>query len=162
MYNLRHIDPLCMSRGYVILIWNFSHRSTVYSGGYAIFWQHGSTVYDWWPWPMSTMSSVCDLSMGMSTSEFLYIWYSTDAWLFPGFRLSVLLVPNTHMQLTKSIGYHWFHPHTLGGILLPMILVIMMMYWWWCTPALHKNFLLRKNYFHLFQKTYFWRVFAGC
>jgi hypothetical protein len=33
MYNLRHIDPLCMFRGYVVLIENLSHRSTVYSGG---------------------------------------------------------------------------------------------------------------------------------
>ena len=30
IYNLWHIDPLCMSRGYVVLIWIFSHRSTVY------------------------------------------------------------------------------------------------------------------------------------
>jgi hypothetical protein len=26
-----HIDPLCMSRGYVVSIWIFLHRSTVYS-----------------------------------------------------------------------------------------------------------------------------------
>ena len=31
MYILRHIDPLCMVRGYVILITHLSHRSTVYS-----------------------------------------------------------------------------------------------------------------------------------
>ena len=36
MYILRHIDPLCMVRGYVVLIAHLSHRSTVYSGGYAI------------------------------------------------------------------------------------------------------------------------------
>jgi hypothetical protein len=36
LYDLRHIDPLCMFHGYVILIQNLSHRSTVYSGGYAI------------------------------------------------------------------------------------------------------------------------------
>jgi hypothetical protein len=54
--------------------------------------------------------------------------YDKHAWLFTGFRLGVLLVSDTHMQLTKSFGYHWFQPHTLGGILLPMILVIMMMY----------------------------------
>jgi hypothetical protein len=33
---------------------------------------------------MSIMSSVCDLSMGMPTSELIYI-YSADAWLFAGF-----------------------------------------------------------------------------
>jgi hypothetical protein len=36
MYYLRHIDPLCMFRGYVVLIENLSHRSTVYSGGCAM------------------------------------------------------------------------------------------------------------------------------
>jgi hypothetical protein len=45
-----------------------------------------------------------------------------------GFRLGVLLVSDTHMQFTKYFGCHWFCTHTLGGILLPMILVIMMMY----------------------------------
>jgi hypothetical protein len=36
MYILRHIDPLCMVRGYVVLITDLSHRSTVYFGGCAI------------------------------------------------------------------------------------------------------------------------------
>jgi hypothetical protein len=36
MYNLRHIDPLCMFRGYVVLIENLSHISTMYSGGCTI------------------------------------------------------------------------------------------------------------------------------
>jgi hypothetical protein len=36
MYYLRHIDPLCMFRGYVVLIQDLLHRSTVYSGGCAM------------------------------------------------------------------------------------------------------------------------------
>ena len=73
MYILRHIDPLCMVHGYVILISHFSHRSTVYSGGCAILWLHGSTVYDWWPCPLFLLSSVYDLSMGMPTSELIFM-----------------------------------------------------------------------------------------
>ena len=51
IHDLWHIDPLCMIRGYVILTENLSHRSTVYSSGCTMLWLHGSTVYDWWPWP---------------------------------------------------------------------------------------------------------------
>ena len=58
-----------------------------------------------------------------------YIWYSADAWMFAGLRLDVLLVFDTHIQLTKSIDCHWFHSQTLGGILLSTFLVIEMMTW---------------------------------
>jgi hypothetical protein len=64
---------------------------------------------------------IYDLSMGMSTSKL--VLYSVDAWLFAGFRLGALLVSNTHTQFIKYFGYHRFRPHTLGGILLHMILV---------------------------------------
>ena len=47
-----------------------------------------------------------------------------------GLRLDVLLVLDTHMQLTKSIDCHWFHSQTLGGILLSTNLVIVIMSWW--------------------------------
>jgi hypothetical protein len=53
---------------------------------------------------MFTMSSICDLSMGMPTSELLL--YSADAWLFTGFRLSALLVSDTHTQFTKYFSCH--------------------------------------------------------
>jgi hypothetical protein len=59
------------------------------------------------------MSSVCDLSMGMPTSGL--VLYSTDAWLFAGFRLGALLVSDTHTQFTKYFDCHRFQPHTLGG-----------------------------------------------
>ena len=132
MYNLWHIDPLCMSRGYVVLIWNFLHRSTVYSYGYAIFWRHGSTVYDWWPWPMSIMSSVCDLSMGMPTSELIYMIFC-KCLVFR--RFPIRCTPGSrHTHTAYKVYRLSLVPSSyFGGILLPMILVIMMMYGWWCT-----------------------------
>jgi hypothetical protein len=75
---------------------------------------------------MFMMSSVCDLSMGMHTSEL--VLYSADAWLFAGFRLGALLDSDTHTEFTNYFGCHLFWPHTLGGILLHMILVILVMY----------------------------------
>ena len=126
MYNLWHIDPLCMFRGYVVLIWNFSHRSTVYSGGYAIFWRHGSTVYDWWPWPMSTMSSICDLSMGIPTSELVYMIFCRclvvrrfSIRCAPGFRHThvaykvfwLSLIPASYFgghSVTHDFGQSWW------------------------------------------------------
>ena len=74
---------------------------------------------------MSIMSSICDLSMGMPTSEL--VLYSADAWLFAGFRLGALLVSNTHMQFTKYFDCHKLWLHILGGILLDMILVTFVM-----------------------------------
>ena len=62
----------------------------------------------------------------MPTSEL--VLYSADAWLFAGFLLDALLVSDTHMRFTKYFGYHRFRPHTLGGILLHMILVTLVMY----------------------------------
>jgi hypothetical protein len=35
--------------------------------------------------------------------------------VFAGFRLDVLLVLDTHMKLTKSIGCHWFQHSYFGG-----------------------------------------------
>ena len=64
--------------------------------------------------------------MGIATSEL--VLYSADAWLFTGFRLGALLVSDTHTQFTKYFGYHRLQPHTLGGILLYMILVTLVMY----------------------------------
>jgi hypothetical protein len=61
----------------------------------------------------------------MPTSEL--VLYSADAWLFAGFRLGALLVSDTHTQFTKYFGCHKFWPHTLGGILLHMILVTLVM-----------------------------------
>jgi len=101
MYNLWHIDPLCMFCRYVILIWNLSHRSTVYSGSYAIFRWHGSTVYDWCPWPMSIMSSVCDLSMGMPTSELIYMIFYRCLVVR---RFSIICAPNSrHTHATYKV-----------------------------------------------------------
>jgi hypothetical protein len=47
--------------------------------------------------------------------------------MFAGLLLDVLLVLDTHIQLTKSIECHWFRSQTLGGILLSTNLVIVMM-----------------------------------
>jgi hypothetical protein len=76
---------------------------------------------------MSTMSSVCDLSMGMPTSELIYMIFCRCLVVrrfpircAPGFR-------HTHV-VYKVFWLSLVRPHTLGGILLPMILVIMMVY----------------------------------
>jgi hypothetical protein len=71
------------------------------------------------------ISFICDLSMGMPTSEL--VLYSVDAWLFAGFQLGALLVSDIHTQFTKYFGCHKFQPHTLGGIMLHMILVTLVM-----------------------------------
>jgi len=149
MYNLRHIDPLCMFRGYVILIENLSHRSTVYSGGCAIWWRHGSTVYDWWPWPWFMMSSVYDLSMGMPTSELIHMilcwcldvcrspircafgfWHTHTA--YKVYRLS--LVPLSDFG-GHSVIHNFDHRDD-----------VMMMLWWWKIKLFTKNTFLRKSY----------------
>ena len=75
-------------------------------------WRHQSMIWVWECLPQNW-----------------YIWYSANAWMFAGFRLDVLLVLDTHMQLTKSIDCQWFHSPTLGGILLSTFLVIGMMSW---------------------------------
>jgi hypothetical protein len=71
------------------------------------------------------MSSVYDMSMGMPTSEL--VLYSAYAWLFSGFQLAALLVSDTHTQFTKYFECHRFRSHTLGGILLHIILVTLVM-----------------------------------
>ena len=96
---------------------------------------------------------ICDLNMGMPTLEL--VLYSTDAWLFTGFRLGALLVSDTHMHFTKYFGCHKFQPHTLGGILLHIILVTLVMSLQLCVQALIQTFCLRKVIDVFFHKTYF-------
>jgi hypothetical protein len=72
-----------------------------------------------------------------------YTWYSVDAWMFAGLWLDVLLVLDTHIQLTKSFDCHWFHSPTLGGILLSTFLVIKMILWS-CHDNGRSNSSLRK------------------
>jgi hypothetical protein len=64
--------------------------------------------------------------MGMLILEL--VLYSADARLFAGFRLGALLISDTYTQFTKYFSCHGFWPHTLGGILLHMILVTLVMY----------------------------------
>jgi hypothetical protein len=78
----------------------------------------------------------------MPTSEL--VLYSADAWLFTGFRLGALLVSDTHTHFTKYFGCHEFQPHTLGGILLHIILVTLVMSLQVMCQALMKTFFLRK------------------
>ena len=137
-----HIDPLCMSRGYVIFIWNFLHGSIVYSWWLCdilTVWIHGV-----WLVAMTYVHDVTSIwsEYGNAYLRIWYIWYSTDAWMFAGLRLDVLLVLDTHMQLTKSIDCHWFRSQTLGGILFSTFLVIGMMSWQ-CHDNRKSNSLLR-------------------
>ena len=69
---------------------------------------------------------ICDLSMGMPTSEL--VLYSVDAWLFTGFRLGEILVSDIHMHFKKYFGCHEFQPHTLGGIMLHIVLFILVIH----------------------------------
>jgi hypothetical protein len=76
---------------------------------------------------MSTMSSVCDLSMGMPTLELVYVIFCRCLVVR---RFSIRCAPgsrHTHPAY-KVFQLSLVSAHTLGGILLPMILVIMMMY----------------------------------
>ena len=63
-----------------------SHRSIVYSGGCAILWLHGSTVYDWWPCPLFLMSSVYDMSMECLPQELGYMIF---CWCLDVCRFSI-------------------------------------------------------------------------
>ena len=92
-------------------------------------WLHGSTMYDWWPWLLFMTSSIYDLCMGMPTSEIDICMILCWCLMFAGLWVDVLLVLDTHIQLTKSFDCHWFHSQTLGGILLSTFLVIEMMTW---------------------------------
>ena len=150
MHDLRHIDPLCMFRGYVVLTENLSHRSTVYSSGCAILWLHGSTVYDWWPWPLLMMSSVYDLSMGMPTLELIYmiLCWCLDICRSP-IRCSF---GSWHTHAAYKVYRLSLVPLSdFGGILLSTILVIVMMLWWWKINLFTKNTFLRKVTFVCFQ-----------
>ena len=160
MYVLWHIDPLFMFRGYVVLTENLSHRSTVYSSGCAILQLHGSTVYDWWPWPLFMMSSVYDLSMGMPTSELIYMilcwcldvcrspircafgsWHTHTA--YKVYRLS--LVP-----LSDFGGHSVIHIFGYQDD-------IMIMSWWWKIKLFIKNTFLKKVTLVIFLKIIFWK-----
>ena len=101
-------DPQCIS---VAVLRLMDPQCTI--GGHDLFlWCHQFMIWVWECLPQNG-----------------YIWYSADAWMFAGLRLDVLLVLDTHMQLTKSIDCHWFHSQTLGGILLSTFLVIEMILW---------------------------------
>jgi hypothetical protein len=107
---------------------------------------------------MPIMSSICDLSMGMSTSEL--VLYSVDAWLFTGFWLGPLLVNDTHTQFTKYFGCCRFQPHALGGNFVTHYFghsgdVSIVLY-----LVSHKDFLLEKSGCCLLPKNTFLRW--GC
>jgi hypothetical protein len=64
---------------------------------------------------MSIMSSVYDLSMGMPTSELIYMIFYRCLVVH---RFLIRCAPgsqHTHMQLTKSIGCHWLQHSYFGG-----------------------------------------------
>jgi hypothetical protein len=98
---------------------------------------------------------ICDLSMEMPTSEL--VLYSADAWLFTDFRLSALLVSDTQTHFKKYFGYHKFRPHTLGGILLHMILVTLVMSLQVMYSGSHKDLLPEKSDWCLLPKNTFLR-----
>jgi hypothetical protein len=98
---------------------------------------------------------IYDLSMGMPTLDL--VLYSTDAWLFTGFRLGALLVSNTHTHFTMYFGCHKFRPHTLGGILLHIILVTLVMSLQVMYSGSHKDFLPEKSDCCLLPKSIFLR-----
>ena len=114
-------DPLCIL--VAMLYYDYMDPQCM-MGGHA-FWCHQSMIWVWECLPRTW-----------------YIWYFTDAWLFVGLWLDVLLVLDTHTQLTKSIDCHWFRSQTLGGILLSTFLVIGMMSWQ-CHDNRKSNSLLR-------------------
>jgi hypothetical protein len=96
---------------------------------------------------------ICDMSMGIPTSEL--VLHSVDAWLVTGFRLGALLVSDTHTHFTKYFGCHKFQPHTLGGILLHIILVTLVMSLQVMYSSSHKEFLPENNGCCLLPKTHF-------
>jgi hypothetical protein len=98
---------------------------------------------------------ICDLSMGMPTSDL--VLYYVDAWLFTGFQLGALLVSDTHTHVTKYFGCHKFQPHTLGGILLHIILVTLVMSLQVMYSGSHKDFLPKKSDYCLLPKSIFLR-----
>jgi hypothetical protein len=89
----------------------------------------------------------------MPTSEL--VLYFAYAWLFTGFRLGTLLVSDTHTHFIKYFGCHKFQPHTLGGILLHMILVTLMMFLQVMHSGSHKDFLPEKSDCYILPKTHF-------
>ena len=98
---------------------------------------------------------ICDLSMGMPTSDL--VLYYVDAWLFTGFQLGALLVSDTHTHFTKYFGCHKFWPHTLGGILLHVILVILVMSLQVMCSGSHNEFFLEKDDYSLLPENTFLR-----
>jgi hypothetical protein len=89
----------------------------------------------------------------MPTSKL--ILYSADAFLFAGFQLGALLVSDTHMHFTKYFGCHEFQPHTLGGILLHIILVTLVMSLQFMCPGSHEDLFPEKSDCCLLLKSIF-------
>jgi hypothetical protein len=96
---------------------------------------------------------ICDLSMGMPTSEL--VLYYVDAWLFTGFRLGVLLVSDTHTHLQSISAVTSSSLILWGAFLLHMILVTLVMFLQVMYSGSHKEFLPEKSDCYLLPKTHF-------
>ena len=122
--RLKTLDIIFVIQVAMEYTWFATHRSTVYDSWLCrLDWKFVAQIHSVFRWlcyivtawihsvwlvAMTLVYDVISLWSEYGNAYLInwYTWYSVDAWVFASFRLDVLLVLDTHMQLTKSIDCH--------------------------------------------------------